>query len=202
MAKAIDSFENDKLIANEPALKADGVAAIACYYFNTSGFKQLLTRAVATALSKDFWLISVWESGQPTSGDYFTRVKGKLDGAAAVKRALAAGQPKGTVIYAAVDYDASASDLTGIRAYFEAFQAELAAAGYLTGVYGSGRVCAFLKGAGLVTKTWLTQSKGFAGYQTWLPCADIVQGAEKTIHTIDADLDETNGAAGGWKVTL
>ena len=37
-------------------------------------------------------------------------------------------------------------------------------------------------------------------FDTWLPKANIVQGAETNLHGINTDLDTSGGQGGGWKV--
>ena len=90
-------------------------------------------------------------------------------------------QPKGTQIYATVDYDPDDSDPNGpmingpISAYMKAFQSAIKPAGYLASVYGSGRTCRILMANGLAKTGWLTQSTGFAEYDVFKPKAGIVQ---------------------------
>lgn len=60
---------------------------------------------------------------------------GTVDGIEAFKQAKKIGQPTGTAIYFAVDYDAPASQLDNIAAYLRAAQREIT--GYRLGVYGS-----------------------------------------------------------------
>lgn len=200
MGKALDTYDMSGAVANAAVLVRDGFQSIGGYYFHSSAFKQLLTRDVARKLSAaGLYVFSVWEDGQPTHGSYFSTIKGQIDGARAAACALEAGQPTGTPIYAAYDYDAAPGDLPGIDAYAEAFRAALTSHGYTAGCYASGLVCRRLKAAGLVEKTWLTQSTGFAGHADWLPQADIVQGPSCVLHGIDIDTDITNGNAGGWK---
>jgi hypothetical protein len=180
------------------SLLAKGIKWVACYYFYQSAFKRLLNYDEAVILSKYFWVVSVYENGSPTTAAYFTTKRGMFDLSTALSRANAAKQPNNTSIYFTVDYDASESDLVAIKAYFEALQPMRKT--YLLGIYGSGMVCKFLKDAGLVDKTWLSQSTGFPGYTEWLSQADIVQGRETTVDGLDVDLDTSMGNAGGWKI--
>jgi hypothetical protein len=87
------------------------------------------------------------------------------DGADALNQARAAGQPPGSAIYFAVDYDASHADIDGpVNAYFGGVRAALnGAAGYRVGVYGSGLSCGAMVDRGLATASWLSQSRGFCG---------------------------------------
>ncbi|SED22745.1 Putative peptidoglycan binding domain-containing protein [Amycolatopsis tolypomycina] len=75
---------------------------------------------------------------------YFTREQGRRDAADAHRAAAGYGFPHGTVIYFAVDFDATRADVDGnVVPYFEGVAAGLAAAGhrYRHGVYGARDVC-------------------------------------------------------------
>lgn len=201
MNKAFDTYRADLVAEKAAEIKAQGITAVGLYYFASSAFKVLLTRARAQKISAaGLYVFSVWENGFPTTGGYFTRGRGLFDGAKAAACALAAGQPSGTPIYFAVDYDASGDDLDGILAYFRALRPALGADGYVAGVYGSGMICRHLKDAGLAEKTWLSQSRGFEGYHDWVTHADVVQGPSQALLGMDVDTDTTNGSAGGWQV--
>ena len=96
----------------------------------------------------------------------------------ALQIAATIGQPAGTAIYFAVDYDATTADIGGpIADYFTAVNAALDAAStrYTAGVYGSGLTCRAMRKAGLATFTWLAGFTGFQQYKNFLPQADIVQ---------------------------
>ncbi|WP_206790337.1 glycoside hydrolase domain-containing protein [Amycolatopsis sp. MtRt-6] len=76
---------------------------------------------------------------------YFTREQGRQDAADAHQAAAGYGFPPGTVIYFAVDFDATRADVdSNVVPYFEGVVAGLAAAGhrYRHGVYGARDVCA------------------------------------------------------------
>jgi len=124
---------------------------------------------------------SIYERGFPTSDAYFSAVQGVTDGTRAAAFATAIGQPEGTQIYAAVDYDPDDSNPGGptingpISAYMKAFQRAIQPAGYLASVYGSGRTCRILLANDLAQTGWLAQSTGFAEYRIFKPRAGIVQ---------------------------
>lgn len=193
MSQGLDA--NQDLRNKIGALQAAGIKWVA-RYINPKA--DPLTAGEAAALrAAGIWIVSVWEYGSPTSADYFTAERGQQHGLMALDRARSVGQPEDGVIYATVDYDAEEDDLPGIIAYFKAMRAALIGS-YTLGVYGSGRVCRVLSEQGLVNKTWLTQSTGFAEYDSWKPHATIVQGRETMLAGVDVDLDTSNGAAGGW----
>lgn len=199
--KALDTYKVQEVVANAARLVAAGYTAVGLYLFRSSAFKQKLTRAAALAISKaGLYIFTVWENGQPTTAEYFSALRGDSDAVYAIEEAEAIGQPKDTPIYFAVDYDAKEADLAYITAYFRQVRPKVVAAGYKVGAYGSGMVLAHLASLGLIQYSWLSQSKGFAGYQAWKAKANIVQGASTTILGMDVDTDTINGNAGGWKI--
>jgi hypothetical protein len=184
-----------------PELYARGFRFVARYIFSRSDFKTLLTRDESLAISAaGLDIVTVYESGSPTSDEYFTGAKGETDASIAIERATAAGQPGGP-IYLAVDYDPTNPGIAD--EYFKSARAVCASLGghFQPEVYGSGAVCRHLKEAGLVSRTWLSQSRGFSGYEDWLPHADIVQGPEVKELGLDVDLDTAYGNGGGWRIT-
>ena len=198
MSRGLDS-RND-LSTHAKELKADGIDFVARYYFRRSMNKDLLTREEASALSSaGMYIVSVWEDGSPCDPSYFSASKGAADGAMATSRAIMAGQPVGTPIYLAVDYDAIVDDLARILAYFETARQSIKQNGRTCGVYGNGIVCRALHGGGLVSHTWLSGSRGWAGYDDWAPHANLVQGTTSRQHGKDIDWDTSNGNGGGWK---
>ena len=160
-------------------------------YINPGKAEPLTTAEINALTAHDIYAVSIWEQGSPTSPLYFQTDRGVSDGDAAVTAAQSIGQPAGTPIYFAVDYDASPGDLPSIASYFSAVHQRVRSAGYFVGVYGSGIVCRDLSEIGWVSKT-------FAGYDDWKDKADIVQGVETRILGLDVDLDTANGDAGGW----
>ena len=99
--------------------------------------------------------------------DYFVPGKGTEDAAIAIAYFALLGVPAGQKIacYFAVDFDAAIADLNGrIMVYAREFHTAMTAAGFLTGVYGSGATCRELKNAGFVHFTWKAQSTGWGGY--------------------------------------
>ncbi len=197
-SKGLDSAKSLASVARK--LAADGYGFVCRYYFNHSGFKDLLTHAEAVALSAaGLYIVAVYENGFPTQASYFTAAQGKADASIAFNRAVAAGQPPNTPIYFAVDYDAKPED---VSLYFAAVRDQLRSMGshYLVGVYGSGAVCAYLEKHGLAAKGWLAQSRGWQGYKAAQCTADIEQGRETTVLGLDVDTDISHGRGDGRKV--
>jgi hypothetical protein len=175
-------------------------------YYNTNNPSKNLRLTEAQALSAaGITIVVVWENGFPTKTSYFSKAKGASDATAALKMASESiGQPAGSAIYFAVDYDATAADVSGpISLYFQGVKSVFDAAGkqYAIGVYGSGATCKALLDAGLVTFAWLSQSTGFRGSKTFT-AFNIKQGPEATTCGMDADGNDAPSVAtsGGFIV--
>jgi hypothetical protein len=124
---------------------------------------------------------------------------------AAYQQARAIGQPSGSAIYFAVDFNAQERDIVGaINQYFRGVRAALAAAGggsppYRVGVYGSGAVCLYLKRMQLAEYTWLSASTAWSGsrdFGDW----NIRQGRRSATLSFDHDINEAQGDYGGFTV--
>lgn len=157
-----------ELTRHAGALKAQGYDFVLRYY-STNASKNLSLGEARALVQAGLQIGVVWE----TSGTYpsfFTRDQGLADGAAAFRMARETiGQPYGSAIYFAVDYDPTQADLDGaISDYFTGVHAALyvGAQGqpsYQVGVYGSGLCCATLVERGMASLSWLSQSTGFTG---------------------------------------
>ncbi|MEC5218928.1 hypothetical protein RCH09_003903 [Actimicrobium sp. GrIS 1.19] len=116
----------------------------------------------------------VWEPCG-TDAACFSGRHGARDGRAARELAIALGQPIGSAIYFAVDFDATLDDIGGpISDYFAAVRGTLHGK-YQTGVHASARCCETLRAARLVDLTWLAQ-------------ADCDAVARDAMHTLDYNL--------------
>ena len=199
--KILDTFQDAALVLHLQDFAKENYKAVALYYFRSSAFKEKLTPLIVKEIcSQGLYIVSVWENGTPTNGGYFTYLKGTVDGANAYQEAEYVGQPKGTPIYFAADYDPNDNDLDAIANYFLAARLQCLAHGYKVGAYGSGKLLAYLLSKHLVEYTWLAQSTGFAGYEDFKAQANIVQGPEHSAFGLDIDEDTSTGNGGGWKV--
>jgi hypothetical protein len=205
MAKGLDA--NVDCRSQATCIKEAGFDFVARYYKFVHNAHPL-TRDEAVALSEaGLYVVAVYESGRPTEPGYFSHARGVQDGKRAYEYARdEIGQPEGSAIYFAVDYDASAGDLDGvITEYFggiaEAFDA--ASGGnpaYPIGVYGSGCTCAHLLKHTSVTYAWLAMSRGWCGSRTFTGWNLKQSIASHPVCGISVDLDESNGHGGGFKV--
>jgi hypothetical protein len=157
-----------ELTRHAEALKRQGYDFALRYYSNNAAKNLSLgeARALCTAGLR---IGVVWETSGTRAG-FFSRAQGLADGAAAFRMAKEAiGQPYGSALYFAVDYDPTQADIDGVISnYFTGVHAALyvAAEGqpsYQVGVYGSGLCCGALVERGMAAFSWLSHSTGFAG---------------------------------------
>jgi Domain of unknown function (DUF1906) len=178
---------------------------VARYYRSPTSRWPTLSAGEAQRLSSlGVKIVAVWEWHSHDPG-YFSYTSGYSDATNAYSQAKAIGQPAGSAIYFAVDYNAPGSDIGGpIQQYFQGVAAGLAAAGggrseYRVGVYGSGAVCDAMKRAGLAQYTWLTGSTAWAGtlnYDDW----NIRQGGHFSVLSFNHDSNEAKDEYGGFRV--
>ncbi len=175
------------------------------YYRNPTSRWPSLSQSEARLLSAAGLQIAVvWESAS-TDVSYFSRLSGVDDATSAYHQAHALGQPAGSAIYFAVDFDATAQQIVGpVDEYFRGISSGFAAAGgdspdYRVGVYGSGAVCQSLISAGLAEYSWLAMSTGWAGYRTFAGW-NIKQGKALPSLRFDHDSDQAAADYGGFQV--
>jgi hypothetical protein len=134
---------------------------------------------------------------------YFTNARGVQDGENAWNFTQTVGQPAGSCVYFAVDFDAAPEEIDAIVDYFRGVQAAMntaadGASAYALGVYGSGIVCQAVKeDNGLATFSWLTLSQGWRGVKTYAGW-DVNQArstatlCELTVVAYDKDQSQDN----------
>jgi hypothetical protein len=150
-------------------LKSSGLDFVGRYYRDPTSRWPTLSPGEAAALSAaGFKIAAIWES-HSQKPEYFSYASGFADGVNAYRQARAIGQPVGSAIYFAVDYNAQQPDIYGpIDHYFRGVANGLASVGglgqYRIGVYGSGAVCGYLRGARLAQYAWLSNSTAWSGY--------------------------------------
>jgi hypothetical protein len=184
-------------------LKSSGRSFVCRYYANSS--RKRLTVSEAKVLSSaGLKVVTVWEDGYPTKAAYFSYAKGVDDGASAYHDAMSLGQPNGSAIYFAVDFDATAAEITGVISdYFRGIADGFAtisrgAPGYLIGVYGSGLTCSSILTQGLVKYSWLALATGWQGYSFggW----NIKQKPGEPVKGIPLDFDDATDDYGGFTI--
>jgi hypothetical protein len=199
-----------ELTRHAAALKAQGYDFALRYYSNNASKNLSLGEARALA-GAGLQIGVVWETSGTHAG-FFTRAQGLADGAQAFRMAKESiGQPFGSAIYFAVDYDPTQADIDGVISnYFTGVHAALYVANegepsYRVGVYGSGLCCGTLIDRGIATLSWLSQSTAFAGSRQYAEQKryDLIQmlparvpGDGGTVISIDPDATHPERDAG------
>jgi hypothetical protein len=158
-------------------LASQGVTFLARYYSSRSLPKNLTPKEAADLSKNGISIIVVFED-RNNSVDYFSAERGAKDAANALTSAASVGQPGGSGIYFAVDFDPTEAQIRGpVTEYFKAVRDIFARAvvHYDMGVYGSGLTNTVLREAHLIKYTWLAAESGFLGYKTFKPQANLVQ---------------------------
>lgn len=199
-----------ELTRHAVALKEQRIDFVMRYYSNNAA-KNLSLGEARILCAAGIQLGVVWENSG-TQVRYFTRAQGLADGACAWRMARESiGQPFGSAIYFAVDYDPTQADIDGaISDYFTGVHAAFYAAGdgepsYRVGAYGSGLCCANLIETGAAAFTWLAQSTAYAGSRQYAEqkLYNLIQthearilGADGEILAIDPDATHPERGAG------
>jgi hypothetical protein len=174
-----------------------------CRYYGYVTEQGNLTLEEATTLSQSgLQIVAIWEDGQPTDVSYFSYAKGVEDGKRALNYAQVIGQPEGSAIYFAVDYDVDpANDSEAIKDYFDGVKVGLTSA-YRVGVYGSGYTCSFLLDKGTVDYTWLAQSIGWHDYNQFEASVkwNLKQDDSTIFVGLDIDPNNSQGDFGGFTI--
>lgn len=172
-----NGISTNRNVTNSAAcLKQAGIDFVFRYYSSTTTQpEKRLTKPEAEAILGAGLLLAIVYEDLPTTAEYFSNARGYQDATNAVKTAVSLGQPAGSAIYFAVDYNANSVESSGpILDYFKGVHQGIrdASAGgvssYSVGVYGSGDVCDFIKGqVGLARYSWLSESTGWNGSSTY-----------------------------------
>lgn len=159
-----------------PKIAAAGIKFVVRYYSKSSS--KAMGSAEARALSRaGLQLMAVYQDFNDEM-KFFTADIGTNQAKKALASAAAIGQPEGSAIYFAADFDPAADEIRGpLMEYFHAVHDAFSDAPYTIGVYGSGLTCRLIRDSGFAKLTWLSQSTGFREYRAFLPQADVVQAA-------------------------
>jgi Domain of unknown function (DUF1906) len=192
------AMDTSNLVEELRGVRIDFVAR---YYRNpTSSLPALSPQEARKLASLGLKIVAVWEQNSPDP-ENLSHSSGYSDALSAYRQAKAVGQPAGSAIYFAIDFNAH--ELEPAKEYFRGIAAGLAAASggraeYDIGVYGSGAVCDAIKRAGLARYSWLTKATSWDGsldYNDW----NIKQG-EALPFSFDNDSDEARGDYGGFRL--
>ena len=131
-------------------IKANGNEFVGRYYRNAaSKWTALAADEARTISNAGLLLVALWESNSAVS-EHFSYTTGVDEGTTAYKQGMNTGQPAGTPIYFAVDFDCSNVQIAGgVNDYFRGIAHGFDAIGsdspaYKIGVYGSGNACGWL----------------------------------------------------------
>jgi hypothetical protein len=194
-AQGVDLSTDASSVADE--IRQSGIDFVARYYRDPDSALPPLTPSEAQALSaQGLKIVAVfeWHSPDPERMSY---AAGFSDAQMAGTQARAVGQPPGSAIYFAVDFNAAGDQLDAVAQYFRGIAAGLS--GYRIGVYGSGTVCDFVKRSGLAQYSWLGNALNWDGattYDGW----DIEQGQRMLNLPFDQDEDEARGDYGAFRL--
>lgn len=188
---------------------SDNVEFIARYYCSDTTKTKLLKSDEASLISdKGFAIVSVYQDRNNRDSD-FSDLWYESDANGAYQAAVNAGQPAGTAIYFAVDYNPDESSINEyIIPYFQAIKNKLEnkAIKYKIGVYGSGLVCRTIKQKlGLAEYSWLAMSTGYWGSEAYDDprLYDIKQFNEHPTYNgvkFDRDISGYNTDFGQWSL--
>lgn len=172
-------------------LKQAGIQTVIRYYDNRNSPvlpQKRLELAEAQALSAAGLNIVVVFETDGNHSAYFTAEQGQEDGQNAYNWARnTIGQPAGSAIYFAVDYNAQQYELGSIRNYFNGVKSSFNNLGgghslYRIGAYGSGGVVTALKSQGLCDYRWISMSQSYWGTQTALADHDYELHQAPVLH--------------------
>jgi|ERR1043166_4755607 hypothetical protein len=186
-----------------------GVEVVGRYYAASSGSKVIKKPEAQILSSKGIKLFTVYEDVGEASKFNLTREQGGKDGSVAKAQAIGIGQPKGGVIYFAVEglpHGYKTADLPGIRDYFAGVASALGN-DYTAGVYGDGIVCKTLLDEGICSHTWLAQASWsfegsieFYASKRWSLAQILTDLPRKPWHGLSVDINEGRGDIGSFVV--
>jgi hypothetical protein len=206
MPLIIDTADN--VTKKLSALKTAGVEYIIRYdcRMASGAWKQILpaeARAIAAAGLK---LGIVYEDRGATASSFSDKT-GYLSARYSLDQAIKRGQPAGSAIYFAVDFDATAADVRDrILPYFDGvYRAMMEDHGAVlrVGAYCSGAVAVALKAKHPDILIWITCSGGFRGTKAYLAAGkqDLWQNkCDTSLVGVDCDFSEARTSDWGWFV--
>lgn len=178
------------------AFASDGYSFVARYLVPSGG--KRLTKVEADLINQaGMDIVSVFETTADRS--LGGRAAGLADGATAVQVAEKVGQPIGSCIYFAVDFEAASSQMPTVIEYIRAASEETPE--YSTGVYGSYAVIEAVRAAGACSRFWQTRAWSYGKQSQY---ANIFQydcgpnGLGLPMNGIGVDLNEGYGNEGAW----
>jgi hypothetical protein len=183
-------------------LKSLGIETVIRYdnRLNPHGEKQIKPAEARAIAAAGLRLGIVYEGAGDQPGQ-FSEGTGYLDAKYSREQAAERGQPDGSAVYFAVDFDANQFQIKrDVIPYFEGVRKALTEANNFpklrAGVYGSGLSCRSVLEAGLVDLTWVSCSMGWTESHVFVASGrhNIRQHLPQVIAGLDTDPDEVNQA--------
>ncbi len=183
-------------------LKDDGVATVIRYdnRLNPHGEKQVKPAEARAIAAAGLRLGIVYEGAGDQSGQFSDGI-GYLDARYSREQAALRGQPDGSAVYFAVDFDANPLQIKlHVVPYFQGVRRAFAEPGDLpelrVGVYGSGLSCRSVLEAGLADLSWVSCSMGWNESHVFVAGGrwNIRQHVPQVIAGLDTDPNEVNAA--------
>lgn len=175
------------------AMAAAGMKFACRYLVPASMAWKRLTREEAELITAaGMKIVSVFQRG--TNDAAGGAANGQRDGAAALQEAKLIGQPEGTPVYFAVDFDAQPKDFDAIEAYLRSAAKELP--GYQVGVYGSYAVVEEMARRGACSHFWQTYAWSKGRLSSVANLHQYRNGQTLAGHQVD--LNDGLGGEGWW----
>lgn len=163
------------------------------YLKKSMAWKRMTKSDAAALTAAGKWILSVFESTAQRARE--GKEAGKYDGRMALQEAKLVGQPPGSVIYFAVDYDAPGSDVDAIYEYLIGTQSEIP--GYTIGVYGSYAVAEAMAKRG-IKHHWQTYAWSHGKLSQY---ANVYQYRNGTnLFGLSTDSNYSYGGEGFWNL--
>ncbi|WEG12906.1 LysM peptidoglycan-binding domain-containing protein [Pullulanibacillus sp. KACC 23026] len=176
-------------------LKSEGIKYIGRYLGDS--WKSIDREEAKTIIDEGLSIVSIWETN-PTYADYFTKAKGISDAQNAYSFAQSLGQPTGSAIFFAVDFDAQGDALTAISEYFSGVKVGLKGS-YKIGVYGSYTVLNHLYSEKACDFYWQTTSWSRGQQAKFISILQYSQ--DRTLAGVSVDYNEVLDGKGAWRKT-
>ncbi len=196
--KVIDT--NHDCTRHLSALKAVGIETIIRYdnRLNPAGEKQVKPAEARAIAAAGMRLGIVYEGAGDQAGQFSDGI-GYLDAKYSRDQAAKRGQPDGSAVYFAVDFDANPLQIRlNVIPYFQGVKRAFAEDNGLpklrTGVYGSGLSCRSVTEAGLADLAWVSCSTGWTESHVYLASGkwNLRQHVPQTVAGIDTDPNDIN----------
>ena len=188
-------------------IRSEGVQTIIRYYARTTlQPEKRLTRAEAEAiLAAGASIVVVHQAGGDGAAS-FSSDRGRQDANYSLKFAIETiGQPGGSAIYFAVDFDCGTSQFQSkVVPHFEAVNEVLDGNAFskrfVVGAYGNGLVLEGLLSRNLCRFAWLSQSTGHQGSKAFKQSGKwtLFQRLPSSLCGIGVDVDDLNPLAGAF----